>query len=80
MAKKARGTKHHLAIVINVCRAPDEVDILREVLAGLGGGGAELVHLVGRHHELAVRRAAHREDVLPQNLRREFIYISLHMG
>ena len=80
MAKKARGTKHHLTIVLHVCRSPDQVDILREVLAGLGGGGAELVHLVGRHHELAVRRAAHREDVLPQNLRREFIYISLHMG
>ena len=64
----------------NVRGSPDQVDILREVLAGLGGGGAELVHLVGRHHELAVRRAAHREDVLPQNLRREFIYISLHMG
>ena len=64
----------------NVRRSPDQVDILRVVLAGLGGGGAELVHLVGRHHELAVRRAAHREDVLPQNLHREFIYISLHMG
>ena len=64
----------------NVRRSPDQVDILREVLAGLGGGGAELVHLVGRHHELAVRRAAHRKDVLPQNLRHDFIYISWYIS